>query len=66
MEELRTLLETCLNEELLHIVISGQKVMTDAIQKIKVRPLQGRGHLIFQAALWDGKKEFHKNYEDFL
>ena len=64
MEELRTLLETCLNEELLHIVISGQKVMTDAIQKIKVRPLQGRGQLIFQAALWDGKKEFHKNYEE--
>lgn len=63
MEELRTLLETCLNEELLHIVISGQKVMTDAIQKIKVRPLQGRGGLTFQAALWDGKKEFHKNYE---
>ena len=64
MEELRTLLETCLNEELLHIVISGQRVMKEPIQKIKVRPLQGRGQLTFQAALWDGKKEFHKNYEE--
>lgn len=64
MEELRTLLETCLNEELLHIVISGQRVMKEPIQKIKVRPLQGRSGLTFQAALWDGKKEFHKNYEE--
>lgn len=62
MEELRALLEECLDAELLHIVVSGQRTK-EAIQKIKVRPLQGRSGLVFQAALWDGKKEFHKNYE---
>lgn len=62
MEELRELLEACLDRELLHIVISGQKTK-DSVQKIKVRPLQQRGELMFQAALWDGKKEFHRNFE---
>ncbi len=62
MEELKQLLETILNEELLHIVISGQKTK-EAPLKIRIRPMQQKGSLIFQAASWDGKKEFHKNYE---
>jgi SAM-dependent methyltransferase len=62
MEELRTLLESCLDDGLLQIVVSGQKT-ADAIQKIKIRPLLHRGGLMFQAALWDGKKEFHRNFE---
>lgn len=62
MEELKLLLEKILNEELLHIVVSGQKTK-DTPLKIRVRPLERKGKLCFQAALWDGKKEFHKNYE---
>ena len=67
MEELKALLETILNEELLHIVLSGQK-SKEAPVKIKIRPLGGRDGLLFQAALWDGKKEFHRNYsrEDLI
>jgi SAM-dependent methyltransferase len=61
MEELKALLETILNEELLHIVISGQKTK-EVIQKIRIRPVQSKSGLCFQAALWDGKKEFHRNY----
>jgi SAM-dependent methyltransferase len=61
MEELKALLETILNEELLHIVISGQKTK-EAIQKIRIRPVESKSDLRFQAALWDGKKEFHRNY----
>lgn len=61
MEELKQLLEQVLNEDLLHIVVSGQK-QKEAPVKIKVRPLKQKGILIFQAASWDGKKEYHKNY----
>ena len=62
MEELKQLLEQVLNEDLLHIVVSGQK-QKEAPVKIKVRPLKQKGSLVFQAASWDGKKEYHKNYE---
>lgn len=62
MEELKQLLENILNEDLLQIVISGQK-RKDIPLKIKIRPLNHRGMLVFQASSWDGKKEFHKNYE---
>ena len=63
MEELKTLLESILNEELLHIVVSGQK-SKEAMQKVRVRPVGGKNGVVFQAALWDGKKEFHKNYKE--
>lgn len=62
MEELRQLLENSLNDELLQMVLSGQRTK-EAPVKVKVRPLMHRGSLVFQASLWDGKKEFHKNYE---
>ena len=61
MEELKQLLENILNEDLLHIVVSGQK-QKEAPVKIRIRPLQQKGSLVFQAASWDGKKEYHKNY----
>ena len=62
MEELRQLLESSLNDELVQMVLSGQRTK-EAPVKVKVRPLMHRGSLVFQASLWDGKKEFHKNYE---
>ncbi len=61
MEELRQLLEHILNEELLHIVLSGQKTK-EAPVKIRIRPMRQKQELVFQAALWDGKQELHKNY----
>ena len=62
MEELKTLLQDILNENLLWGVLSGQRKKEGPV-KIKIRPLLKKGRLIFQAALWDGKKEFHINYE---
>lgn len=62
MEELKYLLDTILDEELLQIIMSGAR-HSEAPLKIKIRPLCGRGGLVFQAASWDGKKEFHKNYK---
>lgn len=62
MEELKCLLEEILNKDLRGIVLSAPR-RADAYQRIRIRPLQHRGSLIFQAASWDGKKEYHKNYE---
>lgn len=62
MEELRQLLEISLSDELLQMVLSGQRIKESPL-KVKVRPLMYKGSLVFQASLWDGKKEFHKNYE---
>ena len=62
MEELRGLLETIVNGELLQIVFSAVKNPQAAV-KIKVRPLIVKRELVFQAAAWDGKKEKHTNYK---
>ena len=62
MEELKELLDLMLNENLLSIVLGGPKTK-ESMEKIKVRPIAGKNGLMFQAALWDGKKEFHKNFE---
>ena len=54
MEEYRKLLEEMVNRELLWMVFSGTK-RPEAAVKIKVRPLEVRGALVYQAAFWDGK-----------
>ena len=50
MEELRQLLESSLNDELVQMVLSGQRTK-EAPVKVKVRPLMHRGNLVFQASL---------------
>lgn len=62
MEELRELLKTIVNGELLQMVFSAVKNPHAAV-KIKVRPLIVKRELVFQASIWDGKKEKHTNYK---
>lgn len=62
MEKLRKLLSDIMDENLLQIILSGRRT-EDAYTKIRVRPMKKKGELIFQAAAWDGKKEFHFNCE---
>ena len=62
MEELRRLLEELLDARLLGIVLSAPR-QKESYLRIRIRALDCRGALRFQAAFWDGKKEFHKNYE---
>lgn len=62
MEELRRLLEELLDARLLGIVLSAPR-QKESYRRIRIRALDCRGALRFQAAFWDGKKEFHKNYE---
>ena len=61
MEKLQEILYSCLNESLVHIVISGAR-QKEGVQKIKIRPIKQRGKLLFQASEQRGKQEFHKNY----
>lgn len=61
MEELRKLLETYLNEDLIHIVLSNpSKAQEEA--KVRIRPVLLKGSLKFQAEILRGTKAFHENY----
>ena len=61
MEKLREILEDCLGESLVHIVLSGARGQEE-VQKVKIRPVRQKGNLLFQASEQRGKQEFHKNY----
>lgn len=60
MEELKKLLETILSDELQMMVLSAPK-KKESYLRVRIRPVEHRGALVFQAACWDGKKEFHTN-----
>lgn len=61
MEKLREILEDCLGESLVHIVLSSARGQGE-VQKVKIRPVRQKGNLLFQASEQRGKQEFHKNY----
>lgn len=61
MEELKKLLEQVLSEDLRMMILSGAKTK-ESYLRVRIRPVNHRGALAFQAAAWDGKKEFHTNY----
>lgn len=60
MEQLRELLENCLNEELYQIVISNPR-RKEGISKIKIRPVMIQGKVLFQESRLEGTKVFHEN-----
>lgn len=61
MEEIRKLLEECLDGGLYQIVLSDAKKKEDAGQKKKVRPVMVKGELLFQVSSYVGKQIFHEN-----
>ncbi len=62
MEELKKVLETYINEDLVRIVLSGpQKEQEET--KVRIRPVLLKGGLRFQAEIFRGTKAFHENYE---
>lgn len=61
MEELQKVLTDNLNEGLLRATLSGRR-HGDMADKVKIRPVRIAGELLFQTAVSDGKREFHKNY----
>ncbi len=62
MDELREILENEIEETLIKMTLSGSR-SKDGPSKIRIRPIQGKGGIMFQAASLRGKQEFHKNYE---
>lgn len=62
MDELKTLLQNMLNEELKQIILSDAKDREQAF-KVKIRPVRIKGELLFQETLYRGTQVFHHNYE---
>ncbi|MCM1568033.1 MAG: SAM-dependent methyltransferase [Roseburia sp.] len=60
MDELRSLLQQMLNEELIQIILSNSR-NTEEAAKVKVRPVLIKGRLFFQETLYRGNQVFHEN-----
>ncbi len=61
MKELHQLLEKYLNEQLIHMVLSGPRHRESAA-RILIRPVLIKNNLVFQASEYQEKKVFHRNY----
>ena len=62
MEKLREFLEELVSEQMLQAVLSGSRNSQGAA-KIKIRPVELKGNICYQASVTEGTKVFHKNYE---
>lgn len=62
MNELEKLFSEILNIDLIDIVISGQRGISD-VKKIKIRPVLIKGALVFQVTKYVGTKVFHENVQ---
>ncbi|SCI49691.1 Uncharacterised protein [uncultured Roseburia sp.] len=60
MEQIREILASCLNRELVKIIISNPR-KKDGILKIQIRPVMVRNQLVFQASEYYEKKIYHQN-----
>ncbi len=63
MEQLRELLESCINEELINAVLSNPKDK-EGIQKVKVRPVFMKGEMVFQCEEFRNNQAFHVNCKE--
>lgn len=61
MENLLNALSQSLDENVIRIIISGKR-HGDISAQVKIRPVKIKEVLLFQAAISDGKREFHTNY----
>jgi SAM-dependent methyltransferase len=59
---LQQLLEELINEKLLQAVMSGKRNGSEA-GKVRIRPVELKGQILYQASRTDGAKVLHKNYE---
>jgi len=60
MEEARAVIMDCLDEHLVHMILSGKR-KTGGIAKVKIRPIKQGDTLLFQAAIQSGSQQLHKN-----
>lgn len=62
MEKLRQVLADCLDQQLLHMVISNRR-KADAGRKVVVRPYEDHDKVLFQFAEYRNQQVFHRNME---
>lgn len=62
MEKLRNMLEQCLGDDFVHMIISNPK-KADAARKVDVRPFEERGKRMFQFAEYRNNQVFHRNLD---
>lgn len=62
MEELQKLFETVLNKDFIRAVISNPRAK-GGIVKVRIRPLELKGQLVFQFESFTAKQAFHKNLD---
>ena len=62
MEELQKLFETVLNKDFIRAVISNPREK-GGIVKVKIRPLELKGQMVFQFESFTAKQAFHKNLD---
>lgn len=62
MEELQRLFDTVLNKDFIRAVISNPREK-GGIVKVKIRPLELKGQLVFQFESFTAKQAFHKNLD---
>lgn len=58
--ELKELLDKCINDRLIDLTISGQKVKNEEdVMRVKIRPVQLKDEIKYQASEFVGRKVLH-------
>ena len=61
MKTIREFLEEQINEQLIQAVVSGRRT-GEGPSKVKLRPVELKGKIFYQASMTEGPKVYHKNY----
>ena len=61
MKTIREFLEEQINEQLIQAVLSGRRT-GEGPSKVKLRPVELKGKICYQASMTEGPKVYHKNY----
>ena len=61
MKTIREFLEEQINEQLIQAVVSGRRT-GEGPSKVKLRPVELKGQIFYQASMTEGTKVYHKNY----
>ena len=61
MKTIREFLEEQINEQLIQAVLSGRRT-GEGPSKVKLRPVELKGKICYQASMTEGPQVYHKNY----
>lgn len=63
--ELKELLDKCINDRLIDLTISGQRVKNEEdVMRVKIRPVRLKDEIKYQASEFVGRKVLHTNYSE--